>query len=67
MRERERERERERVVCEHEGIKEERECTYFLVPVLTDATASAFLAIILFSIVWTSLTGTFFFIAGHGR
>ena len=31
-------------VCEHEGIKEESECTYFLLPVLTYASAFAFLA-----------------------
>ena len=38
--------ERESVcVCEHEGIKEESECTYFLPPVLTEARASAFLAL----------------------
>ena len=44
----ERERERESVcvcVCEHLGIKEESECTYFDPPVLTDASASAFLAL----------------------
>ena len=32
-------------VCEHEGIKEESECTYFPLPVLTDAGAFAFLAL----------------------
>ena len=40
-------------VCEHEGIKEESECTYFDPPVLTDASASAFLAPVLMLPVFT--------------
>ena len=40
-------------VCEHEGIKEESECTYFDPPVLTDASASAFLAPVLVLPVFT--------------
>ena len=41
---RERERERE-CVCECEGMKEDRECTYYLPLVDTDASAFAFLAL----------------------
>ena len=43
-------------VCEHEGIKEESECTYFHPPVLTDAGASAFLAPVLMLPVRTGLS-----------
>ena len=43
-------------VCEHEGIKEESECTYFPPPVLTDASASAFLAPVLMLPVRTGLS-----------
>ena len=49
--------ERESVcVCEHEGIKEESECTYFHPPVLTDAGAFAFLAPVLMLPVRTGLS-----------
>ena len=40
-------------MCEHEGIEEESECTYFDPPVLTDASASAFLAPVLMLPVFT--------------
>ena len=43
-------------VCEHEGIKEESECTYFLLPVLTYASAFAFLAPVLMLPVRTGLS-----------
>ena len=43
-------------VCEHEGIKEESECTYFPLPVLTYASASAFLAPVLMLPVRTGLS-----------
>ena len=43
-------------VCEHEGIKEESECTYFDPPVLTDAGAFAFLAPVLMLPVRTGLS-----------
>ena len=43
-------------VCEHEGIKEESECTYFPLPVLTDAGAFAFLAPVLMLPVRTGLS-----------
>ena len=43
-------------VCEHEGIKEESECTYFPLPVLTYASAFAFLAPVLMLPVRTGLS-----------
>ena len=54
-------------VCEHEGIKEESECTYFPLPVLTYASASAFLAPVLMLPVQTGLSGYGFLIPKYSH